>query len=363
MRRVLSLVSIGVGLLLLALGAAYAYFLYSPAPQVPRLSASVRRDTLRVGESQRSYVYYVPAKVAPRPPLLLALHGSMGHAGQMRRATAYRFEQLADDHGFILAYPEGYEGHWNDCRKKGPYAAKRLRIDDVSFMRALIAHFRSAYGVDSGRVFAVGLSNGAHLGYRLALEAPELVRAIAAVAANLPTEENFDCTPVGGAVPVLILNGTEDPINPFAGGRVTIFGFGDRGSVLSAHESAAYFARRNGIAGAPVIERIPQKGSSPTYAERSQWRSATGADVVLYTIHGGGHTLPLPRSRGPRILGRTHPGLDGPAEIWRFFARHSPSSPKRDTPGAPTLPAAPPSAARAAPVSPVPPRPEDRRRP
>jgi polyhydroxybutyrate depolymerase len=319
MRRVL----IGGCLLLLGLGAAFAYFVYSPAPEVPPLSASVQRGSLQVGELQRSYAFYVPAKLAPHPPLVLALHGSMGNARRMRRASAYRFEQLADENGFIVVYPEGYEGHWNDCRKKGPYAAKRLGIDDVGFMRALVAQFRSAYGVDSARVFAVGLSNGGHLSYRLALEASELVRAVAAVAANLPTDENFDCTPAGGSASVLILNGTKDPINPFAGGRVTMFGFGDRGSVRSAHESAAYFARRNGIAGAPVVERIPQKGSAPTSAERAQWRSADGAEVVLYTIHGGGHTLPQPSAHSPRILGRTHTQLDGPAEIWRFFARRT----------------------------------------
>jgi len=321
MRRVLRLVLIGGCLLVLGIGAAFAYFLYSPAPEVPPLSASVQRGSLQVGELQRSYVFYVPARLALHPPLLLALHGSMGNARKMRRASAYRFEQLADEHGFIVVYPEGYEGYWNDCRKKGPYAAKRLGIDDISFMRALIAHFRSAYGVDSAQVFAVGVSNGGHLSYRLALEAPELVRAVAAVAANLPTAENSECTPADGAVPVLILNGTEDPINPFEGGRVTIFGFGDRGSVLSAHQSAAYFARRNGIAGAPVVERIPQEGSAPTSAERAQWRSARGAEVVLYTIHAGGHTLPQPHARFPRLLGRTHRELDGPAEIWRFFAR------------------------------------------
>jgi polyhydroxybutyrate depolymerase len=124
-------------------------------------------------------------------------------------------------------------------------------------------------------------------------------------------------------VPVLILNGTEDPINPFEGGRVTVFGFGDRGDVLSAYESAAYFARRNGISAAPVVESIPRESSSRTSAERTQWRSDTGADVVLYTIQGGGHTVPHPGARFPRILGRTHRGLDGLGEIWRFFAGRS----------------------------------------
>ncbi|MDQ4076588.1 MAG: dienelactone hydrolase family protein, partial [Chloroflexota bacterium] len=248
--------------------------------------------------------------------------GATSNAEQMRQVTGYGFERLADEHGFLVVYPEGYERHWNDCRKQAPYAAKRLGMDDVSFMRGLVAHFRATYGVDSARVFAVGYSNGAHLAYRLALEAPELIRAVAAVAANLPTEENSDCAPRAGATPVLILNGTEDPINPYQGGRVTLFGFADRGSVRSARESAAYFAQRNAIPDAPVIEKIPQEGSPPTSAERARWHSATGAEVVLYTIYGGGHTLPQPRARFPRILGRTHPGLDGPAEIWRFFARH-----------------------------------------
>lgn len=317
-RRVLA----GLAVLILLLAGAFAWLLYAPSPAAPRLDASVQRDSLRVGERTRRYAFYAPARLPPDPPLVLALHGSMGDAQKMRRETAYGFERLADRHGFIVVYPEGYEGHWNDCRKKGPYAAKQLGIDDVGFMRALAARFRAAHGVDSARVFAVGISNGGHLGYRLALEAPGLVRAVAAVGANLPAPENMDCAPAAGTASVLIMNGTEDPINPYEGGRVTLFGFGDRGNVLSARQSAAYFARRSGIAGAPATERIAQPpGSGPTFAERAAWRSAAGDEVVLYTIHGGGHSIPQPHARSPRLLGRTHRALDGPAEIWSFFAR------------------------------------------
>lgn len=320
-RRILA----GLGALVLLLAGAYGWLLHEPAPAAPRLSAPVRRDSIRVGDRTRSYAFHAPARLAPDPPLVIALHGSMGDAEQMRRATGYGFERLAERHGFIVVYPEGYERHWNDCRRKGPYAANRLGIDDVAFMRALVARFRSAYGVDSARVFAVGLSNGGHLGYRLALEAPGLVRGVAAVAANLPVPEELDCAPAGGATSVLVMNGTEDPINPYGGGRVTLFGFGDRGTVLSARETAGYFARRAGIADAPATRRIAQPdGSGPTSAERAVWRSAGGAEVVLYTIHGGGHTFPQPHVRFRRILGRTHRALDGPAEIWSFFARQDP---------------------------------------
>jgi polyhydroxybutyrate depolymerase len=322
MMRILRRILAGFTVLVLLLAGAFAWFLYAPAPAVPRLSGSIQRDSIRVGGRTRSYAFYVPARLAPHPPLVLALHSSLGNAEEMRQATAYGFERLADRYGFVVLYPEGYEGHWDDCRKKGPYAAKRLGIDDVGFMRALVARFRSAYAVDPARVFAVGLSNGGHFSYRLALEAPDLVRAVAAVAANVPAPENMDCTPAPGAASVLIMNGTGDPINPYEGGKVTLFGFGNRGNVLSARQSAAYFARRNGIAAAPGTESIAQPaGSGPTWAERTTWRSAGRGEVVLYTIHGGGHTIPQPHVRFRRLLGRTHRALDGPAEIWSFFAR------------------------------------------
>jgi polyhydroxybutyrate depolymerase len=119
------------------------------------------------------------------------------------------------------------------------------------------------------------------------------------------------------------MNGTADPINPYGGGNVTLFGFGNRGRVLSARESAAYFARRNGITDPPATEALARPEASATSAERTVWSSTAGTEVRLYTIHGGGHTIPQPYTRSPRILGRTHTALDGPAEIWRFFARQA----------------------------------------
>jgi polyhydroxybutyrate depolymerase len=322
MRTLLRFLLIAFCTVLALSAAAYGYFLHVPSPEAPRLGASLEYDRIQVGTRTRKYAFYAPPGLPPKAPLVLALHGSMGNAEQMRQATGYELERLADRHGFVVVYPEGYEGHWNDCRKNGPYAAKRLGVDDVGFLRALVAHFRSTRGVDSARVFAVGLSNGGHLSYRLALEAPDLVRAVAAVGASLPAPGNMDCTPTPGATSVLVMNGTADPINPYEGGKVTLFGFGDRGSVLSSRESAAYFVRRNGIGDPPTTEAIAQADDSgPTSAERTVWRSAARVDVRLYTIRHGGHTIPHPQVRSRRILGRTHRALNGPTEIWHFFAR------------------------------------------
>lgn len=103
-------------------------------------------------------------------------------------------------------------------------------------------------GVDSGRVFATGISRGGHMAFRLALEAPSRFRAVAAVAANVPAPENFKCQPAAqGTSSVMIMNGTKDPLNPFDGGDVRFFGLFKRGTVRSSRESGQYFADLNKI--------------------------------------------------------------------------------------------------------------------
>jgi polyhydroxybutyrate depolymerase len=243
----------------------------------------------------------------------------------MREATAHRFDQLADEQGLIVVYPDGYERHWNDCRKIAHYSARTRNIDDLGFLRALVEHLRVTYGADARRVYVVGYSNGGQMAFRLALEAPDLLAGIAAVAANLPAPENMDCQASGRPVPVLLLNGTADPINPYEGGEVTIFGHGNRGRVLSSADSAAWIAKLDGAEPEVVAQRLPSsQPADKGWAERSVWKAPSGMEVGLYTIHGGGHTLPQPQAHYPPQLGNTYTGIDGPLEIWRFFARQPP---------------------------------------
>jgi polyhydroxybutyrate depolymerase len=292
-------------------------------PEAPALGGVLRRASIRVGDRERTYAFYAPPSLPDNAPLLFALHGSGGDGEQIREMTGYRFDQLAEREGFVVVYPDGFGHNWDDCRKVASYPARALHIDDVGFIRALIERFRESHHVDPARVFAMGYSNGGQMSYRLALEMPDRVLSVAAVSAGLPTPENEDCSPSGKPVSVLIMNGTVDPINPYAGGRVTFFGSGDRGTVLSSVESARYFAGLAGVTGAPSVERVGA-GDASLWLERSTWGSpaaASGVEVVLDTIHGGGHTVPQAVVRYPRIVGPTYAGLDGPAEMWSFFAR------------------------------------------
>ena len=88
-----------------------------PASNAPRV---LPQATIRVGNLDRIYLYYVPANLPRNAPLLFALHAYQGvDAEQMRAATAYEFESLADQNGFVVVYPQGYQISWNECPKAG----------------------------------------------------------------------------------------------------------------------------------------------------------------------------------------------------------------------------------------------------
>jgi polyhydroxybutyrate depolymerase len=282
------------------------------------------KGTIEVGGRKRTYLTYVPQGLTKGAPLVVVMHGSGENGARMRRATGYGFERLADERGFAVVYPDGYEGHWNGCNAAGDYSANKLSIDDVGFLAGLVDRLVAEIGVDPGRVFAAGISRGGHMAFRLALEAPSRFRAVAAVAANVPMPENFKCKPAGqGTSSVMIMNGTKDPLNPFDGGEVTLFGFYGRGKVRSSRESGQYFAGLNNIPGAP--ETIETPVTDGAHVQQVLWRNDSTVEVELVAIHGGGHVIPQPYWRYPRILGPTPREPNGPAMIWAFFERQRPN--------------------------------------
>jgi polyhydroxybutyrate depolymerase len=301
-------------------GLLFFYFIYSPTPEIPHLSGVVTKQSINVSGLKRTYRTYVPKDLASGAPLIVVMHGSGENGGQIRLQTGYEFDRLADEHRFAVVYPDGYEGYWNACNKVGDYAANRLDINDVQFLTALVDRLARDVGSDRSRVFAAGVSRGGFMAFRLALEAPERFRAVAAVSASVPTLDNFKCRTVArGTSSVLIINGTSDPIIPFAGGEVRLFGFLARGTVLSSRASARYFANLNHLSGAPETHTLAAADGFGD--EQLVWRNHSGTEVELDAIDGGGHGMPQPYYRNPRLLGPTAKRPDGPDMIWGFFAR------------------------------------------
>lgn len=293
----------------------YAYFAYAPRPNPPTLSASVQHDHIQVGALDRQYSYYVPKQLPANPPLVFVLHGSLQTSEDIRTYTGYEFERLADAKGFVVVYPQGFENNWNDCRKAADYAARTQNVDDKGFIAALIQRFAEQQHIDPARAFLTGYSSGGHLGFRLALEQPELLAGVAAVSASLPTNDNLACQSSGKPASVLVVNGTDDPINPFNGGKVTLFGLGNRGTVRSSADTVAYFAGLNGY---PAQATAQEPSANVRF---QQWQAAGKHEVALYALAGGGHLVSQPNYRAPRLLGHNTDGFNAPEAIWAYFAR------------------------------------------
>ena len=320
--RVLRFVTYSLVSIVALVGVLFAYLVYTPDPEMPHLSGTLTTGSLDVGGLTRTYLKYVPNGLPNEAPLVLVLHGSGESGAQIRRETGYGFERLADTQRFAVVYPNAHrsaDGDWNACGTIGD--ANKASVDDVAFLTGLVHQLAAEIGIDPRRVFAAGSSRGGFMAFRLALEAPSTFRAVAAVAANVHTPDNFKCKPrPDGTSSVLIMNGTEDPLVPFDGGNVSLLGFSYKyGKVMSSRASGQYFADLNHLAGAPhTTETQTADGNRVTDL---LWRGGSNVEVELVAVEGGGHGMPQPYRRHPRLLGPSPKEPDGPKVIWAFFDR------------------------------------------
>jgi polyhydroxybutyrate depolymerase len=305
----------------LACAAFFASAHYQAHAAATGLTGTVKQEQITVKGMRRTFTLYVPRNLKPNAPFLFVFHGSGGDGPSMRDVTGFEFDMLADRDGFLVAYPDGFQNTWNDCRKGSPQPARVMNIDDESFVEAMIAKEAGERGIDRKRVFSAGWSNGGQLGYRFALERAGEFAGVAAISASLPMPNNLACTPSGAAMPVMIINGTADPINPFNGGDVRL-GPANLGPVYSSQQTAEYWAKLNGITAAPETKHLPHKTQAdPTSVDQMTWSAPGKPLVVLYAVHGGGHVVPTRAHQEWGGLGRETGDLDAPVAIWDFFSK------------------------------------------
>jgi polyhydroxybutyrate depolymerase len=276
------------------------------------------RRPLSVEGIEREYLLHVPAAVVEgKPaPVVLAFHGGGANAQQMISFSG--LNELAEREGFLVVYPGGTgrvdrARTWNAGNCCG--YAQRRQIDDVQFVRRLLDDLHQTTPIDERRIWATGMSNGAMMCYRLASELSDRIAAIAPVAGPMGTESCHPARPV----PVCHFHGTEDQFAPFRGGRgarsLT------RTHFYSVEHSIRQWVRANGCSAEPRIEELPVIVEDGTKIARTTYAGGRdGAEVVLYTIHGGGHTWP---GRQPSLtrLGPSTRNLSANEAMWEFFRR------------------------------------------
>ncbi|HEY1337151.1 MAG TPA: PHB depolymerase family esterase [Bryobacteraceae bacterium] len=218
MRRFLKIAALTILILLIGFVGVALLALRHQLPPEPPLPGKIERGALQHGGRTRTWIAYAPVKPPAHPAIVIALHASMGTAKQARQVYGYDFDLLAEEHGFLAVYPQGYDGHWNDAHAKGQFAARTENVDDVGFLHALIDRLVKDHDADRAHVYVTGVSNGGEMTLRLALETPDFARAYAVVAASMAAPENLLITPKGRPVSILFMNGTADPFFPWNGG-------------------------------------------------------------------------------------------------------------------------------------------------
>lgn len=260
----------------------------------------------------RVYRLHVPGDLggdAP-VPLVLALHQFSDTAQGMAYMT--EFDALADREGFIVAYPQGRWRVWD----AGAGSA------DVVFLDVLLDELEAAYPIDPKRIYATGASAGAQMIQAYAAQRGRLA-AIAPVMGPVSPGQ-LESWKRETPLPVLLIHGKADPVVPYGEAGETVDA-GSHGAFVSAPDLADWWAVENGCALPAVVETLPGTAAEAGAAVRvSRYACGAAAEVLLYTIEGGGHTWPGGRNRYPRfIVGNLSNQLNATQVIWDFFQGHS----------------------------------------
>jgi polyhydroxybutyrate depolymerase len=231
---------------------------------------------VQVGDTTRTYVVRLPASYAGTTgvPLVLDFHGLGDSPGVEAAYSGYR--ELAEQEGFVVAWPQGIEDSWNI----GPCCTTSRAVDDVGFARALVEQIQQEACIDPKRVYAVGYVMGGGMALYLGCNAADVFAGVASSGFDLLAESEAPCQPVR-PITEISFRGTADPVIPYEGGTgappndldVTV-------TMLGAVGTFERWAELNQCVGSPSA--ADSNGCS-TYSQCQD-----GVEVVLCTTEGGG---------------------------------------------------------------------------
>lgn len=255
---------------------------------------------------EREYLVYVPPGYdATKPtPLVISMHGAMMWPAQQRDMTGWN--TLADEHGFIVLYPSG-EGGRVRVFELGPKDLKAT----MQYVAGLIDTVQAQYNIDADRIYADGLSNGAGTAFAVSCTLADRIAAIGMVSSALLLP--FEWCPDRRPMPLMAFHGTADTATPYDGGTSWVVPF----PLPSVPQFVADWSARNHCSGKPIESRV-----AADVTRRSYSRCAANADVVLYTIDGGGHTWPGGGALPEWFTGTINRNVNATRELWSFYQAH-----------------------------------------
>jgi poly(hydroxyalkanoate) depolymerase family esterase len=264
----------------------------------------------------RSYKLYIPHHQTGTPALLVMLHGGTQDADDFAAGT--RMNALAEEHGFIVAYPIQSKAanaalcwNWftpqNQMRERG----------EPAIIAGITSEIIADYRVDPARVFVAGLSAGGAMAVVMGATYPDLYAAVG-VHSGLPYRSAADLPSAFAA-----MRGSAGQ----RGGRArhwrgrgggsrpirTIVFHGDADNIVHPSNGASMVRAEN----SETVEHAKVRHDATRAHTRTMTRDKSGEVVVEHwLIHGSGHAW----SGGSPEGTYTDPqGPDASREMLRFF--------------------------------------------
>ncbi len=241
---------------------------------------------LSIGGDRPAKVY-IPENYDPDQsyPLLILLHGFGSNADQQN--FYFGLSDFVDEQQYVLVTPNGTlnsEGDrfWNATEACCDF--EETGVDDVAYLRGLIAEAKEIYNVDHDRVYTMGHSNGGFMSFRMACEASDVITAIAPLAGGT-FDDPADCQPATLPVSVLAMHGTAD---------ATIAFEGVEDAYPSAEEAVERWAGRAGCdtespTTPPNLDLIAAAPGAETVVTRYETGCTGGVETELWAIEGAPH--------------------------------------------------------------------------
>lgn len=272
--------------------------------KVSRIALSTAKDGLR-----EFYLYdpeaFINTRASQPLPLIIAMHGGGGTANHMMVMS--QLNAVAQERRMLVAYPQGLGSIPTFNAGVCCGFAMHHNVDDVGYVRSIVATVSHLHSVDANRVYATGFSNGGMMSRRLACEAADIIKGIFPVAGtyggrDADGNQAFACRP-SHPVPVVSIHGLFDLNSPYYGG----VGVGISGTnflpVPAANKLHArvnnlrvFLSRKVTINQSIECDkrfkpRVPFKPFAPVYDCRVAPED-TLYDADHDIVYGGGHSWP-----------------------------------------------------------------------